>query len=165
MQMFGFLSSTISKILVALGILMVLSFVVLIALSIVERNRAGAMRYDDEDDEDDLDDFFRETERKDRPYFDDRDEVTDYTQRIQRAGTRRTQKGETGVPPIPLPPPAPQPPQVPVEYDAAPYAAPGPVALAEETYWTPTAQPPQNAAYAAPDYGYRDADAYTRRPA
>ena len=142
MQAFSFLSSTISKILVALGILMVLSFVVLIALSIAERNRAGGVRFDDDNGEDDLDDFFRETAPERRSYYDDRDEVQDYTARMQSAVPRRAQ--EMNAPPIPLPPPSAQPPQVTVEYDAAPYGAQPPAgAYAETPYRTPavTQQP------------------------
>ncbi len=147
MQAFSFLSTTISKILVALGILMVLSFVVLIALSIAERNRMGGVRYDDDDEEDSLDEFFRDAEPGKRSYFDDHEEVTNYTARMQNAGTRRT--AETRMPPMQLPPPAVQSPHVPVEYDTPfpPYQAPeSPMAREGEAPYRQHPATPQPAA-------------------
>ncbi len=71
---FAFLSTTIAKILLGLGILMVVAFIVLITLSIAERSAGGKrMRLmedvDEEDDQDENDAFFATDDRDDDPYI------------------------------------------------------------------------------------------------
>ena len=103
MQAFSFLSSTISKILVGLGALMVISFIVLIVLSIMERSRMNDLRLDDEDDdedEDEFDSFFDERKPlSPKIDYDDREETESYTRKISR--TARQHAVEPA--PIPLP--------------------------------------------------------------
>lgn len=94
----GFFSSTISRILVVLGVLMVIAFLVLIVLSAMERGRGSLfVRYDDEDEDDDYDDGYHGGDDLDRifrkpihgsGYHDDAEEVLSYTQRMQ-SQTRR----------------------------------------------------------------------------
>ncbi len=129
---FGFLSSTISRILVVLGILMVIAFIVLIVLTVMERGHGSLfVRYDsgDNGNQDDFDRIFDEYPRRD--YHDDAEEVRSYTQRMRSQTTRR---GAAPKPPvygrgqkepgaqaaIPLPPattPDPQQPMVRMEYE------------------------------------------------
>jgi uncharacterized repeat protein (TIGR01451 family) len=87
-QAFSFLSTTISKILLGLGILMVLSFITLLVLSILERSKSGGalIRFDEEEDEDSLDDLF-EPEPVDE--WKQREEELSYTQRIRAQQERR----------------------------------------------------------------------------
>lgn len=124
MGMFGFLSSTISRILVVLGILMVLAFLVLIVLSVMERGNGSLfVRYDDdeEDDDDDahddLDRIFDDYSRRD--YRDDAEEVRDYTQRM-RAQSQTTRRTAAPVPPVREQRPAREPAPVPRRQAAIP---------------------------------------------
>ena len=90
---FGFFSSTISRILVVLGVLLVVAFLVLIVLSAMDRGRGSLfVRYDADDDDgddgDELDDIFARPLRTNNSYHDDAEEVLSYTQRMQ-SQTRR----------------------------------------------------------------------------
>ncbi len=123
-DLFGNIGSVITKILIVLGVLMVLSFAVLVALTMMERARAP---FDVDDDEDD--DLFdagygyaarggpgrREDERGGGM----RDEEINYTKRMLAIKDKETDARPTRREPIPLPPaetPVPRP-QVFVEYE------------------------------------------------
>lgn len=98
---FAFLSTTISKILVVLGVLMVLAFIALIVLSVMDRGRSDRIRFDDDlDDDDDLDKIF-DTERDVLPEDDTESDVEYFTKRIARV----EQREERQAPPIQLPAP------------------------------------------------------------
>ncbi|MEG1755090.1 MAG: hypothetical protein RRZ24_03280 [Clostridia bacterium] len=120
MGMFNFMSSTISKILITLGMLMVVAFIVLITLSVMERSRSGHIRFDDRDDEDDLDELF---DSPAHPYEIPKNmaaEEASYTRRMHET-TMRHENGYSTPPrpkPIPLPSPEDMPhPTVPIEYE------------------------------------------------
>lgn len=98
---FAFLSTTISKILVVLGVLMVLAFIALVVLSVMDRGRSDRVRYDDDDDDDELDRIFDE----DHDVLPEDDEVSDveyFTKRIARVEQQQEQQS----PPIQLPAPS-----------------------------------------------------------
>ncbi len=112
---FSFLSTTISKILIVLGVLMVLAFVALIVLSMMERSKDMRTRFDDdEDQDDDIDELFNEAPDVDYKHAYEESEEEYFTKRfsrpapydVQQSAERRT---------ISLP--APASPPVLVEYD------------------------------------------------
>ncbi len=98
----GFLSSTISRVLVVLGVLMVIAFLVLIVLTVIERGKGSLfIRYDDDEDEapgDELDRIFDDDYAK--GYHDkgrDEEEVRSYRECIRTQTTRRTMMPENPV--------------------------------------------------------------------
>jgi hypothetical protein len=110
MSLFDDLSSAITKILIVLGVLMVLSFVVLVVLTAMERSKTPYRRDDDPDDYGDYDDFFtvNEQEKTTRRSYDgapDPEEIS-YTKRML-AMKDEGQSGvvNNGADPIRLPPP------------------------------------------------------------
>lgn len=138
-QIFGFLNSTVSRILLILGILMVGAFIVLIVLSVMERSKSGALiRFDEEeDDEEDgeLDSIFRNEPIDD---WQQREEERSYTQRmtartakLQEQPPRTGGAYQRGYPeaqtppqtPYPPTPPAREPRMVPYEVDDQPTVA------------------------------------------
>lgn len=112
MGLFNSLSSAITKILIVLGVLMVLSFVVLVILTVMERSKT-IMRLNDDDDEDDFEEYYaprEEHKKKTHVYTDSPDpEELSYTKRMLSA----RDEGQAGVvnngaEPVRLPPPPPQ---------------------------------------------------------
>ncbi|HWQ06787.1 MAG TPA: hypothetical protein VN453_06155 [Feifaniaceae bacterium] len=109
MGLFNSLSNAITKVLIVLGALMVLSFVVLIVLTVMERSKTS-MRMDDDDDDDDFEDYYEpraERKPKQRTYTGAPDpEELSYTQRMLSARDEG-QAGtvNNGAEPMRLPPP------------------------------------------------------------
>ena len=159
---FGGLMNGITKILIVLGALMLLSFILLIALTAMERAKTPRLSRLGEDDWDDVLDVPRQPERKHATYEDDAPDPEEirYTRRML------AQKEEAPRPPEPetiyLPPPAARPeptpppmersgrmPQEPIARPVQPApeqprsnAAPEPVHFAQATT-VPPAQPPR----------------------
>lgn len=109
MTIFSGISSGIVKILIVLGVLMMLSFIILVALTALEKARAPR-RYDDEDDDEYASDFFQEPQdsRKTRTAYPDAPdpEELSYTKRML-AMKDEAQFGTVSGEPIALPPPKP----------------------------------------------------------
>ncbi|MEN6339076.1 MAG: hypothetical protein ABFD03_03000 [Clostridiaceae bacterium] len=109
MGLFNSLSNAITKVLIVLGALMVLSFVVLIVLTAMERSKTS-LRMDDDDDDDDFDDYYEPlTERKpkQRTYTGAPDpEELSYTKRMLSARDEgQVGTVNNGAEPMRLPPP------------------------------------------------------------
>ena len=105
MTIFSGISSGITKILIVLGVLMLLSFVILIAMTAMERARSPR-RYEDDEDEDYASDFFQEKHdaRRERIYAETPDpEEVSYTKRML-AMKDEEQFGSVSGGPIALPP-------------------------------------------------------------
>ncbi|NLI53061.1 MAG: hypothetical protein GX417_01915 [Clostridiales bacterium] len=105
LSIFDGISSGITKILIALGVLMVFSFVILIVLTAMERSRAP--RWNDDDD-DDVEEYFQEPPQKKEhvPYQSAPDpEEISYTKRML-AMKDEAQAGTVNSEPFRLPPPA-----------------------------------------------------------
>jgi hypothetical protein len=110
LTLFNNLSSGINKVLIVLGALMVLSFVVLVVLTAMERTRMPRPFEDEPDDFDDLDDYFdipEQPEAKRQAYrgAPNQEEIS-YTKRML-AAQDEAQAGtvNNGGAPISLPPP------------------------------------------------------------
>ncbi len=137
MGLFNTLSSAITKILIVLGLLMVLSFVVLVVLTAMERSRTSMRLDDDDDDDDDFEDYYaphEERRQKAHVYTDSPDpEELSYTKRMLSA----RDEGQAGVvnngaEPMRLPPPPPKrEPQTPAPEEPRPQSKQAPVIYAE----------------------------------
>ena len=140
MGLFNSLSNAITKILIVLGVLMVLSFVVLVVLTAMERSRTPRRMIGDEDDfDDDFDEYYaphEEQRKRSHSYTDSPDpEELSYTKRMLSA----RDEGQAGVvnngmEPARLPPPPPPPqrePQPTVAEEPRIVSKPAPVIYAE----------------------------------
>ena len=101
---FAALTAAITKILMALGVLMVLAFVALVVLSLTDRANRDFLRFeDDKTGDDDLDSLFASEANDDfNPGYD----VDYFTKRIEKAELRQ-QQAQPDPEPLRLPEPAP----------------------------------------------------------
>jgi len=108
LTIFGGLMNGVTKILIVLGALMVLSFILLVALMAMERAKTPKLARLGEDDWDDVPDSPRQPERRRAPYEDDAPDPEEirYTRRMlaQKEDMPRPAEQE----PIYLPPPVPR---------------------------------------------------------